>query len=769
LSTTRFFGREVEAAQLSAMLAAPRTRLVTLTGPGGTGKTRLALELAARLVVEGGDVRSAAFLSLADLADPDRLLEVVLRGLDFAPVVGRDVLDQVADALVSRPGTLLILDNFEQLAEAGAGRVRALLGRAPEAKVLVTSRQRLRIGAEHEFQLAPLPTSGGARALEDLLAVPSIALFVDRAQATVPAFELTERNSTAIAELCDRLEGIPLAIELAAARVTVLSPERILEQVSANRLDFLASRRRDVDSRHRTLWVTLDWSYWLLPEAGQQFLAQLSVFRGGWTLEAAEAACQVERGEALEWLSELRDSSLIGVVDTTEGVRFSMLETVREYGAEQLEQSGQLAAACECHAAYFAAMAETITPALLGPEALETIRVIGREQENFRATLRWADAHPGEAPRLGYALARHWIRLASWEQEIRWLTGLRSQGAGDEGVMSEPLASLMFPLGGLTCDFGDPVEATGQLAEVVRLFLREGETVHAAWALLWMGYLTFERSVTESRRYTEEALSLMRRDGTAVGVASALTGIANRLSLQGEHEQALEAATEAISLLQDRPDAVVLGNALLVAGRGSLIAGDLAAARTHIERNMALRRQIGDRPGVGVALQDFGRLALSEGDFGAAERCLEQALTIYEEARWDASYWATTALCQLGVARLGLGQELQAESAARDALPRFRQRKSLVGARLCLHLLADLAGLRGQTGRAARLVGACEAMRVRHGAILLEYEKKQVGQLRARLVAEMGEARLLAEEAFGASLSEDEAYALGLEEAAPST
>jgi tetratricopeptide (TPR) repeat protein len=397
---------------------------------------------------------------------------------------------------------------------------------------------------------------------------------------------------------------------------------------------------------------------------------------------------------------------------------------------------------------------------------LETLRVIAREQENFRASLRWADAHPGNTPRVGYALARHWMRLASWEQVIRWLTGLRVEGSGRK--MSEPLANLTYALGGMTGEFRDPVEATHQLAEVVQLFLHQGETVHAAWTLIWMYYLTFERSQTESRQYAEEALALMRRDGTAVGVGSALTVFFASSYFQGEHEKALEAITEAISLLQDRPDAVALGNALLAAGHQALAVGDLAAARTHIERNMALRRQIGDRPGVAVALQYFGLLALSEGDAGTAERCLEEALAIHEEARWDTSFWAALAHYQLGLARLGSGKERQAELAAREALTRFRQRKSLFGARFCLHLLAELAALHGQAVRAARLLGACEATRFRLGHALLESEEKQLGQLRARLRAEMREARLATEEAFGASLSEDEVYTLRLEEASPS-
>jgi predicted ATPase len=321
-------------ARLDRMLAAPRTRLVTITGPGGTGKTRLALEAAARLVsdVEAQEraLSGAVFVSLAELSEADRLFEVVLRALGLLPVADTAPLEQLVQALRAQPDTLLVLDNFEQLAEEGAIRVRDLLLKAVEVKLLVTSRQTLHLEGEHEFHLAPLPLSSGAQTSEELLSVASIALFVDRAQAALPDFQLTERNAATVAQLCDYLEGLPLAIELAAARVGFLTPARILSQVQADRLDFLATRRRDAVSRQKTLRATLDWSYRLLAEAGQRFLAQVSVFRGGWTLEAAQAICALSQGETLDWLTLLRDSSLIKVTDTEEGLRFTLLETIRE-------------------------------------------------------------------------------------------------------------------------------------------------------------------------------------------------------------------------------------------------------------------------------------------------------------------------------------------------------------------------------------------------------------------------------------------------------
>ncbi|HTE17277.1 MAG TPA: BTAD domain-containing putative transcriptional regulator, partial [Armatimonadota bacterium] len=269
LTVTRFFDREEETQLLEELLCAPRSRLVTLTGPGGTGKTRLALETARRLVQaeqcrssrKEGRPTSVTFVPLAELAEGDRVPEVLLRSLGLVPQPGRDPLEQAADALDREAAPLLVLDNFEHLVETGAGHVSSLLGRVPRARCLVTSRQKLLIEGERELPLAPLPTVARDETLEALAANCSIQLFIDRAQMSRPDFQLTPRNTGVVAELCGHLEGLPLALELAAARVALLTPAQILEGIRRDRLDFLVSRRRDAVARQRTLRATLDWSY----------------------------------------------------------------------------------------------------------------------------------------------------------------------------------------------------------------------------------------------------------------------------------------------------------------------------------------------------------------------------------------------------------------------------------------------------------------------------------------------------------------------------
>jgi predicted ATPase/DNA-binding SARP family transcriptional activator/Tfp pilus assembly protein PilF len=655
-TTTRFFGREEEVDRLEKMLSTPRTRLVTITGPGGTGKTRLALEVAAHLVEKTADISigdtpaSAVFIPLAPVTESERLFEVILRVFGLLPVSNLDPLDQLASALVSRPNTLLVLDNFEQLVEEGALRVHALLGKTAGVKLLVTSRKRLQIEEEHEFLLTPLPTSAGAQTLEALHQVPSIALFVDRAQAALPDFQLTERNISAVAQLCDYLEGLPLAIELAAARVALLTPARILEQVQADRLNFLATPRRDADSRQRTLRATLDWSYRLLPEVGQRFLAHLSVFRGGWTLEAAQAICALSEGETLDWLTLLRDSSLLQVTDTEEGIRFTLLETIREYGQEKLQEWGEDAAVRRRHRDWFLALAEEAEPQLQGAEQGNWLQRLETEHDNLRAALAWNETQAQEAEaglRLTGALHRFWF--------VR-------------GDVNEGRAYL-----GRALEREGAQEATKARAKAL----------NAAGVLAWV-----QGDYPTSRTYCEESLALWRELGNRQGIAGVLNNLGNIAQAQGEHAAARTYYEEGLAINREIGnrawEAINLNNLGIIAQAQ----GEYAAARTYYAESVVIKRELGDRLGVAYSSIGLGFAAMEQGEYAAAQAYFEESLTIQQEI--GDRRGIAISLGYLGNVVQHQGEYAAARAYYEESLPILREigdQKDIAGA------FIDLAGL----------------------------------------------------------------------------
>src|SRR5262249_47981149 len=319
LQLTRFFGREQELSQLRNLLLDEGTRLGTVTGPGGVGKTRFALESAKQLLEPLCE--AVWFVPLADLSDPGLIASAVLESMRLVCAPNLEPLEQVIEAL-SRQRALLVLDNFEQLATGGASVVGAMLERGGALKCLITSRRRLNMEGEREFPLPPLPGRDGAARPERLILNDSVRLFIDRAQTARPDFQVTRANAAAVAQLCARLEGIPLALELAAAKAQVLTPAQMLARL-VERFDLLVSKRRRVTERHRTLRAAIDWSYQLLAPELQKFFARLSVFGGGWTLEAAETVC--EEPMALDYLAQLRDCSLILIEDEEHEARFRML------------------------------------------------------------------------------------------------------------------------------------------------------------------------------------------------------------------------------------------------------------------------------------------------------------------------------------------------------------------------------------------------------------------------------------------------------------
>jgi predicted ATPase/DNA-binding SARP family transcriptional activator len=679
LQLTRFFGREEEIARLSELLTSDVTRLVTLTGPGGSGKTRLAVAVAGRLQEQWG--HAVAVVPLADLDEGARLPDAVADALELARTPERSPLEQVVEHLRGQPW-LLVLDNFEQLVESGALLVRALLERVPTLTLLVTSRQRLGVSGEQELALLPLPTPGSGvqvfrcsgvqedqfqtpehlntRTPEYLLQYPSVALFVDRAQAARADFRLTSENARAVAELCERLDGLPLAIELAAARAAVLSPAEMLAHLE-QRFAFLVSRQRDMPSRHRTLRAAIEGSCQLLDPPLQQFFARLSVFRGGWTLEAAAAVAGHgewvgtremsggvgdDRGTlapaptsnrhllsaTLDCLEQLRDSSLVLVEEVAGAVRYRLLETLREYAGEQLSASGELAAIrdrhrdwCQQHATQFAAAAN-------GPQQGVWLRRVEAEMDNMRAALAWcqeaadtSDAAALAGLRLAEALWWWWMRRGSPAEGQFWLEGALARA---------PEAP--------------PAARASALLQASHLTYARGDR-ERAWSFLQSAY-----------REQEKAVALVREAGDQRGVADAVLALADIAQYLTTGETAWAHGTEARQLMQALGEPVGLARSLEMLAGIALRRLDVQAARPLLEELLAICRQLDDPDRLIHALEQSGHLARDEGGCSQARALYQESLRLCRE--WDYPYPLAQSLEDLAVLA---GREGQAERASR--------------------------------------------------------------------------------------------------------
>ncbi len=567
---TSFVGRQQELGRLHDLFTHPNIRIITLTGPGGTGKTRLALHAAEQFHPIFPD--GVFFVPLATIQQSRMVLSTIAEALRIEETHHQSIRARVHEFLTDQQ-VLLVLDNFEHVLEA-APVVADLLQASRRLKILVTSREKLYLYGEHEYIVVPLtfPEVGYEYSLDDLVQIPAIALFIDRAQNVKPAFSLTRENAPIIMNICRKLDGLPLAIELAAAQSKHFAPSKILERLT-DRFEALAHGPRDLPARQQTLRATIDWSYALLDEQGQMLFRRLGVFIGGCNLEGVEAVCvepELLSTNLIDRLISLVDKSLVLETDMGGEQRFTMLETIREYAVEKLHVHAEYEHIRTRHAAYYVYFAEQAEQAYSTSQQVIWINRVEQEHDNVRAAIEWTLKHgPASiALRLGGSLWRFWLMRGYLSEGRQWLRQALEHSAG--------------------CPDATRVKAV------------DGSGVLAM----------FQGDYTSAISYYEEALTLFRRLGDRVGVSDILESLGVLYIFLGDHAQAMQLHQESLAIRRTLGDVQKISSSLTNLGYIALTQADYEQAQTYTEESLAISRRGGDIQGIAISLCNLGLISL---------------------------------------------------------------------------------------------------------------------------------------------------------------
>lgn len=713
LQLTPFIGRERELAELGQRLAQDTVRLVTLVGPGGTGKTRLALQAATIAADSYAD--GAHFVPLAAIAAPELVMPTIAQTLGLHELADQTAFDVLVEYLV-RKHLLLVLDNIEQIPDV-APFVSRLLAACPGLQVLATGRMPMRIAGEHEMMVSPLglPTGAGATPVEAMLRSEAVHLFAARARAVKADFVLDQANALAVAEICRRLDGLPLAIELAAARVKLLPPEAMLRRLG-HRLALLTGGGRDLPARHRTLRDTIAWSYDLLSPAEQAIFARLAVFVGTWTLEAAEA---IARGEddagpdVLDGISSLLDKSLIRPDDLAAGdepaeSRFAMLQTIHEFAAERLAASGQEVPARAAHAAWYRHLGQEAEQRLIGPDAGSWLDRLEVEHDNLRGALNWfCQQRDGEsAVPLAAALWRFWWARGYASEGRRWLDAALAL------VPSMPTAARAAALDGagvLAEVQGDYAPARSLHEAALAAARASDDRQGIARALANLGVVAFDQGeALEAAALLDEALALARAAGEPSLTATILNDLGWVTSQRGDNARSERLLQESLALRHQIGNPLEIARTLNNLGAIAFERADYVRARRLFEESLARCDEAGDWWGRAGVLNSLAETARAEG-------ALQQALVLYDEslvlfeAMGDARSLVTVRL-NVAIASRD-GHDLAGAAATyRDALGAYHRLGNVPGIVACLAGLGGIAGDQGEVEIAARLLGAAAGL-----------------------------------------------------------
>jgi len=698
-----FVGREQQIVELGDLLG--RTRLLTLTGLGGIGKTRLATQLAAALI---GNYSDGVWLVRLDaFADPSLVPTAIASVLGVREQPGRSLLEVLADAVGSRD-LLLVLDNCEHLIRPCAECAEALLEACPRLHLLVTSRSPLRLRGERVVVVPPLSLPNADLDSSPALAgrAEAVMLFVERAQTVWPGFMLTPANAAVVTEICRRVDGLPLAIELAAARMRMLPPKALLDQLGKG-LNVLVGGPRDLPMRQQTLRATLDWSHSLLAAGQQALFRRLSVFVGGFSLEAAQAVCDPEHDlpfEILDGLEELVDQSMVHQEVLSEDVvRFRLLETVREYALERLVESGEAGRLGQQHARYFLSLAETAEPQLQGPGQAAWLERLEQEHDNLRAALRCcvAQGEVEQSLRLGAALWRFWHIHGHLTEGREGLAAVLELGGTQmrDGPRAAAHAGALNGAGVLALRQGDYAAARSLLEESLAIRRDLGDRREIANSLGNLGMVATEQGDgVLARSLHQESLAIRRELGDRWGIAMSLQNLGEEARRQGDYELARCLLEEGLAIRRELGDQRGIAMSLLSLGVLAHDQGDYVLARSLLEASLAMSRQLRDAQGIAVSLDNLGKVAQVRGDYVLARSLHQESLAIRREQR-DRRGIAVS-LTNLGVVAQHQGDYALAQSLHQESLALAQE---LGDRRLTTFALESVAGAAANQGQPARV------------------------------------------------------------------